>query len=176
MDHELQDTCTDELKAACTSHAGVLDLMPCNCWLFHFSSLINPDIINNYVMLQLYGQGKNPGELPTLRWLYDSLAPCETTSEFWLKSTIKSGEAHLCFVVPLNLFKDARLPSGAGSREGGAGLPSLQATAAKCSTNWRWCAPLSDLFQGDCWVSLAADFDWIGYACLCNCSRSASSS
>ena len=33
------------------------------------------------------------------------------------------------------IITNARLSSGTSSREGGAGLPSLQTTAEKCSTN-----------------------------------------
>ena len=104
--------------------------------------------------------------------LCDCLAPCETElRRAWWSIFVQSKGTLLYFVVLLN----ARLSSGTGSREGRAGLPSLQTTAEKCSTNWRWSPPLSELFQGDRWVSLAAmaaDFDWIGYACLCNCSHS----
>ena len=113
-----------------------------------------------------------PNTVTHLLLLCDCLAPCETElRRAWWSIFVQSKGTLLYFVVLLN----ARLSSGTGSREGRAGLPSLQTTAEKCNTNWRWSPPLSELFQGDRWVSLAAmaaDFDWIGYACLCNCSHS----
>ena len=48
---------------------------------------------------------------------------------------LQANAVHIETFEPESFTKDARLPSGTGSREGGAGLPSLQTTAAKCSTN-----------------------------------------